>query len=64
MRRNFWLLLAAALVAAMLTTLSPYRVGPAVSPYGGEQVSGSPEQSDLPLQFAVWWEEVRRLARE
>ena len=24
-------------------------------------VSGSPEQSDLPLQFAVWWEEVRRL---
>ncbi|MFH1176565.1 MAG: hypothetical protein V1750_04085, partial [Acidobacteriota bacterium] len=25
-------------------------------------VLGSPEQSDLPLQFAVWWEEVRRLA--
>ncbi len=23
---------------------------------------GSPEQSDLPLQFEVWWEEVRRLA--
>ncbi|MGQ9495503.1 MAG: hypothetical protein ACUVRY_04480 [Thermoanaerobaculaceae bacterium] len=25
---------------------------------------GSGEQSDLPLQFAVWWEEVRRLARQ
>jgi hypothetical protein len=25
-------------------------------------VAGSPEQADLPLQFAVWWEEVRRLA--
>ena len=25
-------------------------------------VAGSPEQSDLPLQFSVWWSEVRRLA--
>lgn len=24
-------------------------------------VMGSPEQTDLPLQFHVWWEEVRRL---
>ena len=24
-------------------------------------ISGSPEQSDLPLQIAVWWEETRRL---
>ncbi len=24
---------------------------------------GSPEQTDLPLQFHVWWEEVRRLLR-
>lgn len=25
--------------------------------------AGSPEQTDLPLQFHVWWEEVRRLVR-
>ncbi len=25
-------------------------------------VAGSPEQSDLPLEFTVWWGEVRRLA--
>ncbi|MGC8917624.1 MAG: hypothetical protein ACP5NF_11675, partial [Thermoanaerobaculum sp.] len=31
---------------------------------GSHHLHGSPEQSDLPLQFAVWWEEVRRLARE
>ena len=36
----------------------------ATVPLGSVQLAGSPEQSDLPLQFAVWWEEVRRLARE
>lgn len=36
-----------------------------VAPVPGNPVhlSGSPEQSDLPLQFAVWWEEVRRLVK-
>jgi hypothetical protein len=29
---------------------------------GGVTVTGSPEQSDLPLEFAPWWAEVRRLA--
>ena len=28
---------------------------------GTATVTGSPEQSDFPLQLAVWWEEVRRL---
>lgn len=27
-------------------------------------VTGSPEQSDLPLEFSVWWEEVRRLVAQ
>lgn len=31
---------------------------------GSRQVWGSREQSDAPLQFAVWWEEVRRLVRD
>lgn len=31
---------------------------------GVSHLWGSGEQSDLPLQFAVWWEEVRRLARQ
>ncbi len=29
---------------------------------GAVTVAGSAEQSDLPLEFAPWWEEVRRLA--
>jgi hypothetical protein len=41
-------------------------LGPGVvggAPWGTPTtVIGSPEQSDLPLQFEVWWEEVRRLA--
>lgn len=28
---------------------------------GAATVAGSPEQIDVPLQFGVWWEEVRRL---
>ncbi len=35
---------------------------PGAVAWGGPvTVSGSAEQSDLPLQLAVWWEEVRRL---
>jgi hypothetical protein len=41
-------------------------VGPGVtgaSAWGAPvAVAGSPEQSDLPLEFSVWWAEVRRLA--
>jgi len=40
-------------------------LGPGITwaaPWGAPTtVSGSIEQADLPLQFAVWWEEVRRL---
>lgn len=46
--------------------LSGAHLGPG---YGGGEtwgapapVGGSTEQSDLPLQFAVWWDEARRLA--
>lgn len=36
---------------------------PAHAAWGGSPtVAGIPEQTDLPLQFDVWWEEVRRLA--
>jgi hypothetical protein len=35
---------------------------PAALDWGGAiTMSGSPEQTDLPLQFEPWWEEVRRL---
>ncbi len=48
--------------------LSGAHLGPGMAgaqPWGAPvTVAGSPEQSDLPLQFGVWWEEVRRLARE
>ncbi len=37
---------------------------PGASPWGVPATAvGSPEQTDLPLQFHVWWEEVRRLAK-
>ncbi|HUK14661.1 MAG TPA: hypothetical protein VLW17_15290 [Thermoanaerobaculaceae bacterium] len=72
-RRNRPLLAFQLLVDAMLLLL-PGRillrgahVGPGVA---GAQawgapvtISGSPEQSDFPLQLTAWWEEVRRLAR-
>jgi hypothetical protein len=36
---------------------------PGATEWGGPvTVTGSPEQTDLPLQLAVWWEEVGRLA--
>ena len=70
-RRRRAVLVFQVLIDAMLLVL-PVRVllsgahlGPGFA--GGEiwgapvTISGSAEQSDLPLQFAVWWEEVRRL---
>jgi hypothetical protein len=43
-------------------------VGPGVpgaSAWGAPvAVTGSTEQSDLPLEFSVWWEEVRRLVAQ
>ena len=43
-------------------------VGPGVPGASGwgapVPVAGSPEQSDVPLEFSVWWQEVRRLAAE
>ncbi len=46
--------------------LAGVHLGPGVvggAPWGAPTtVIGSPEQGDLPLEFAVWWEEVRRLA--
>ena len=56
------------LILPVRVLLSGAHLGPGFA--GGEiwgapvTVAGSPEQSDLPLQFAVWWEEVRRLAVE
>jgi len=45
--------------------LSGAHLGPGVvggAPWGAPTtVIGSPEQSDLPLELAVWWEEIRRL---
>jgi hypothetical protein len=57
---------AMLLVLPVRVLLSGAHLGPGFA--GGEiwgapvTVAGSPEQSDLPLQFAVWWEEARRLA--
>ena len=70
-RRNRPLLACQLLVDVMLLLL-PGRillrgahVGPGVAgalAWGAPvTIAGSPEQSDLPLQFEVWWEEVRRL---
>lgn len=68
-RHVFWFqigvdLLLAAFCGRILATGE--HIGPGVpdgETWGAPvHVAGSPEQSDLPLQFAVWWEEVRRLA--
>jgi hypothetical protein len=38
---------------------------PGATQWGGPVgVVGSPEQSDLPLEFSVWWTEVRRLVAD
>ena len=41
-------------------------LGPGVTwaePWGAPRtIAGSPEQADLPVQFSIWWQEVRRLA--
>ncbi len=70
-RRRRALLLFQVAVDVMLLLLpgrlllQGLHIGPGVpgSPEWGGPVSvtGSQEQSDLPLQLAVWWEEVRRL---
>ena len=65
----FQVLLDVALLAMPLRHLgSGAHLGPGVDwavPWGAPQtVSGSPEQADLPVQFAVWWQEVRRLAAD
>lgn len=69
-RGRHWL--ALQLVVDVLLLLLPGRLllqglslgpgAPGSPDWGGvETVKGSPEQIDLPLQFEVWWEEVRRL---
>ncbi|MBZ5589537.1 MAG: hypothetical protein LAO05_13325 [Acidobacteriia bacterium] len=69
-RRRVFLLFQLAVDIALL--LLPGRLllvgdhigpgSPGAAEWGGPAtVAGSPEQSDLPLEFAVWWEEVRRL---
>jgi len=71
-RRRALLLFQIAVDVALL--LLPGRVllrgchvgpgAPGAEAWGGPvAVAGSPEQSDLPLEFSVWWAEVRRLAR-
>ncbi len=56
-------------VAALLgrVVLTGHQVGagvPGAQAWGTPATAkGSPEQTDLPLQFHVWWEEVRRLVR-
>ena len=66
-------LLAFQIVVDVALVLLPGRlmlrglhVGPGVPGASGwgapVAVAGSPEQSDLPLEFSVWWAEVRRLA--
>ncbi|MDW7968082.1 MAG: YfhO family protein [Thermoanaerobaculum sp.] len=63
MRREL-LLWMAAVVGVVLAALGPpWTVAPGIPAAGWLTVTGSPEQSDFPLQFAVWWEEVRRLVR-
>jgi hypothetical protein len=65
----FQVLLDVTLLAMPLRHLgSGAHLGPGVDwavPWGAPPtVSGSPEQADLPVQFAVWWQEVRRLAAD
>lgn len=70
-RGRHWL--ALQLVVDVLLLLLPGRLllqgwhlgpgAPGSPEWGGvATLRGSPEQIDLPLQFEVWWEEVRRLA--
>lgn len=71
-RRGRDLLLFQLLVDVMLVLLpgrlvvQGLHLGPGVPAHaawgGSPTVAGIPEQTDLPLQFEVWWEEVRRLA--
>jgi hypothetical protein len=57
-------------VALLVLPLRPLAAGAHLGPgvswasaWGAPRtVAGSPEQADLPVQFAVWWQEVRRLA--
>lgn len=73
-RRGRELLIFQLLVDVMLLllpgrlVLQGLHVGPGVpasAAWGGTPtVAGIPEQTDLTLQFEVWWEEVRRLAAE
>jgi len=63
----FQVLVDVALLALPLRLLAAgAHLGPGVAgaqAWGAPRtVAGSPEQVDLPVQFAVWWEEVRRLA--
>jgi hypothetical protein len=69
-RRRAWLTFQLLLDAMLLLLpgrmlLSGAHLGPGVAggePWGAPTtVAGSGEQSDLPLEFSVWWEEVRRL---
>jgi hypothetical protein len=72
-RRNRALLLFQVLVDVGLVLLpgrlllQGMHIGPGVPAgreWGGSvTITGSPEQTDLPLEFEPWWEEVRRLAR-
>lgn len=63
----FQLLLDLALLALPLRPLMMgAHLGPGVADAQGwgapVTIVGSPEQTDLPLEFYVWWEEIRRLA--
>lgn len=67
-----WVLLQTLLLVDVVVVLALGRVAlagltlgagvPGAAEWGMPPTSlGSPEQTDLPLQFHVWWEEVRRL---
>ena len=69
-KRKHLLLFQLAVDVSLLVLPGPVllkglHLGPGTSgaaAWGGPvTVSGSAEQSDFPLQLAVWWEEVRRL---
>jgi len=64
----FQLLVDIALLIVPLRPLGAgFHLGPGINASAAwgapRMVSGSPEQTDLPLQFSVWWEEARRLVR-
>src|SRR5664280_463354 len=73
-RRSRALLLFQVAVDVMLVLLpgrllmQGLHIGPGVSgapEWGGAvTVTGSPEQTDLPLEFEPWWAEVRRLVAD